>query len=340
MKKFRVFTFFFPLLGIIGNTFDFVPENIPKWKKVFADFFEFFRNNKIKFTPQDFEPFLQLLPLLKNLTFSEIKSRLFLTFADENLNPQQNDIKSTGSEVIINEDDSSLDAFLKDLQEEEEITDRGLTKTPPKKYVYILAGHGGINPKTGEYTTRPSKMYYHKDLNLHAGGLFYEGVFNREITAIICKELDKMNIPYKSNHLDWEDKPLASQIREVNNLNDVAFILSIHSNAAASEKANGITVFVGKNAGQKSKAIATDLAKNLQNHCHEFNFPKQTRNLYWQSPQTLGILEKTKHPSVLSESGFFTNKKDVQLMVNPVILDKIAAAHVATILNFMKADAV
>ena len=50
----------------------------------------------------------------------------------------------------------------------------------------VSAGHGGIDPLTGSYTTS-GKQFFHNGLDLHDRGNFYEGVFNRSIADFIQK---------------------------------------------------------------------------------------------------------------------------------------------------------
>ena len=62
--------------------------------------------------------------------------------------------------------------------------------------IWLLdAGHGGINPSTGEYVTpgKRSPVWQKGLLNMSQ---YYEGVGNRQIVDKIAAALDILKIPY------------------------------------------------------------------------------------------------------------------------------------------------
>jgi peptidoglycan hydrolase-like protein with peptidoglycan-binding domain len=66
------------------------------------------------------------------------------------------------------------------------------SRANPQKFVVVLdAGHGGIDPKTGLYTTPASngKRYHHPNAKLHDNGWFFEGVENRIIANVLAEKL-------------------------------------------------------------------------------------------------------------------------------------------------------
>ena len=75
--------------------------------------------------------------------------------------------------------------------------------------LYIDAGHGGLDPMTGEYLTPPSdgkKCQHNNGKAYHGNGWFYEGHFNRQIASEFIKEkLGLMEMSY-IYHLQQQDK--------------------------------------------------------------------------------------------------------------------------------------
>ena len=80
---------------------------------------------------------------------------------------------------------------------------------PLPKFVVVLdAGHGGMDPETGLYTTpaKNGKRYRHKGAVLHFGGdTFFEGVANRAVTARIEQQLRSLGILVVNAHHPYKD---------------------------------------------------------------------------------------------------------------------------------------
>ncbi|MEL7021126.1 MAG: N-acetylmuramoyl-L-alanine amidase, partial [Bacteroidota bacterium] len=70
--------------------------------------------------------------------------------------------------------------------------------------VYLDAGHGGLDAQ-GQYVTAPSKMFRHQRGTFHAGGTFYEGVWNRTLTNRVILKLKRLGITYKLLHHEYLD---------------------------------------------------------------------------------------------------------------------------------------
>ena len=74
-----------------------------------------------------------------------------------------------------------------------------------KFIVFVDAGHGGIDPKTGKYLTA-GKRAYHAGSPMHDGkGNYYEGVENRIVTDLFCAELAANGIQSVRVHHPFQD---------------------------------------------------------------------------------------------------------------------------------------
>lgn len=200
-----------------------------------------------------------------------------------------------------------------------------LTNAP---IIFIDAGHGGFDPQQQQYTTF-GKRADHVGLTLHQKSMYFEGVGNRiaaHYLAAFC--LESGIIPITIYH-HFVDTPLSQRIKTVNDyystLNATqkkrACLVSLHSDAAASPKANGAAVFTTLEE-TKSDALATAIYeqfKVLPTIFKGFNlrsdFGDVTNDPDFESD--FAIIKQTKCTAVLIERAFHTNRNDVQLLVNP-----------------------
>ncbi|MEL7222259.1 MAG: N-acetylmuramoyl-L-alanine amidase, partial [Bacteroidota bacterium] len=111
--------------------------------------------------------------------------------------------------------------------------------------------------------------------------------------------------------------------------------VSIHANAApaqsskhwAADSIKGIETwfFHGSKKGQK-------LASIFQRHLIDFT-GFNNRHLKSQPNRQFYVLRKTRMPAVLTENGFYNNKREAQQLMRDDVRQKIADAHVAAILE-------
>jgi len=106
--------------------------------------------------------------------------------------------------------------------------------------VILDAGHGGINPETNKYVTKPNKMHEFSD-----GLVINEGVVNRNICEKIYDKLDKyqiVDVDYITSY--WQDTPLSVRANMANHIhkqcNEKSILISVHCNWFHDETANGI----------------------------------------------------------------------------------------------------
>jgi N-acetylmuramoyl-L-alanine amidase len=200
------------------------------------------------------------------------------------------------------------------------------------KFLWLIdAGHGGIEPNTGRYTTAPAKMYRHKDFT------FFEGEYNRDLANLLASELDRHDIDFQLIHHDYKDLHLNTRIDIVNRLHRTrnCRLISLHGNAGVApnvERAHGFSVHVSPRASKASREMATMLGTAIQMHTPELFYRRQHANkAYWED--NFAMISRTNCPAILSENGFFTNPKEAQLMRSPAFQKRIVAAHLDMILS-------
>ena len=166
-------------------------------------------------------------------------------------------------------------------------------------------GHGGLHPTTGQYVTAGKRMV--KD-----GIEFYEGVNNRIVGEMVKKALEAKGHTIIETAHTWIDVKLWERVKIANEVDD-AILISIHSDAHGNGRewstANGMGCFI-YNGTLSSKTM--NLVDSL-NNALICNFDGIAKNRGIKK-RNFAIL-KSKHPSVLLELGFHTNKEEVQKML-------------------------
>tara|TARA_R110001592_G_scaffold298074_1_gene568644 strand:- start:12528 stop:13136 length:609 start_codon:yes stop_codon:yes gene_type:complete len=177
------------------------------------------------------------------------------------------------------------------------------------KYLYILeAGHGGINPTTGKYTTAGKRMV--KD-----DVVFYEGVNNRDNVKRIIEGMEKAGLEAIDIINDWRDVPLNERVRRANELGRgrKCVYISIHSDANSNGKewnqASGIGTYVYEEGSTASNALARYMHQELSCNFQKIAKDRKIKkcNFY--------VVRKTSMPAVLLELGFHTHKEEVKRLM-------------------------
>lgn len=171
---------------------------------------------------------------------------------------------------------------------------------------------------------------------------YYEYKKNRELARDIVMELEDEGYDARLIVTEEYDVSLGERVRRVNDIckkfgASNVFLVSIHSNAAGSDgkwhSARGFSAHVSLNASEKSKR----LAKFLWQRAIEYGL-KGNRcvppEMYIK--QNLYILRNTVCPAVLTESLFYDNKEDLELLQSQQGHDKIVLAHLRAIRDFIK----
>jgi len=194
---------------------------------------------------------------------------------------------------------------------------------------FIDMGHGGII--NGEYTTAPKKMFDHGDF------IFYEGLWTRAIGWMYAMELHIHDLGYLIITPGHKDYPLSYRTKKANDYavvfpNLKTYFHSIHGNAFGVDTVNGIEVYTSPGE-TPADPIATIMFNTLE------------RILRWKMRPGLGggdpnkpdtndpdkearftVLMDTHMPSVLSETGFYTNLAECRRMLEYTNMQKIVQA--------------
>lgn len=168
--------------------------------------------------------------------------------------------------------------------------------------------------------------------------IFFEYEFNRDIVKRIAEQLDKIGVKYYITvpEVDIDDF-LEGRVNRANSFKSdlPKLFVSVHSNAAptassngwAPESTNGIETwfFHGSKRGSKMAGI-------FQKYLIEKTKLKN-RHVKSKPDGQFYVLRKTNMTSVLTENGFYNNKKEAAELSKDSMRQKIADAHVAAILE-------
>ena len=176
------------------------------------------------------------------------------------------------------------------------------------KYLYIFdSGHGGTDPRTGEYVTAGKRMV--KD-----GIKFYEGVNNRDNVKRIMAGMKAAGLECVDIVNDWRDISLTERVRRANKLSKgrKCVYVSIHSDANGNgrewNQASGIGTYVYEKGSKNSNDLANYMHEELVNNFDGMAKDRKVKKCRFY------VVRKTACPAVLLELGFHTNKEEVKLM--------------------------
>lgn len=197
------------------------------------------------------------------------------------------------------------------------------------RYKWLIdAGHGGV--KDGHYVTAPGKMFIFPD-----GFTFYEGVNNRKIANKLRALLDAGKIEYALVYDEQEDTPLGVRTNRANTMHAKdprCIYFSIHSDAMPDGShgvAQGCAIFTSPGVTASDK-VAAVFAKQYKQSLKAFKFrPGDAGEL--DKEENFWVLTKTNCPAVLSEFGFYDNRKEAEYLNSEAGQNDIAAAIYAGI---------
>lgn len=197
----------------------------------------------------------------------------------------------------------------------------------PKIKVIIDNGHGDP-PLTGG--------------KLSPDGRLKEYHYCREIAQRVSRQLTLRGIDTIMLVPEKTDTPLRERVRKVNGwarklgAGNVVLV-SIHNNAAGADgkwhSARGFSVFLSKNASEKSRRLARIFTDNATAMGLMGNraVPKEK---YWV--QSLAMTRDTACPAVLTENLFQDNREDVDFLLSEEGKQAITRLHVDSIIQYIK----
>ena len=167
------------------------------------------------------------------------------------------------------------------------------------------------------------------------GTQLFEWEFNRAVTAKIIKYLSASLISNVNLINTDNDIPLKTRSNTVNDIyrkykdKFFVYLVSIHGNAAEDSRASGIEAFTttGITVCDTLADMHLEELKTLGWRMRTQNTSKLNKDLdFW-------ILKQTECPSVLTESGFYTNEEECKKMMDRYWRNQIAMAHIRAVVK-------
>jgi N-acetylmuramoyl-L-alanine amidase len=216
-------------------------------------------------------------------------------------------------------------------------------RIPPKFCVFLSAGHGGLHPISGAYQSLAGgKKHKHNEPMHTPDGWFYEGVWNRTLTDLVAKKLNKLRISVVRVHLSadgdfWRDMILKHRVDTANAMSKVyrnAIYISNHSNAfdGVTPDVRGFECYYYPKS-EMGRKLALEYHTNVRIGAAKNGFDIRMRGI---KSAKFYELEETKMPAILAEHLFFDNLEDARLLMNPDVVEMFADAQVQTVLEYMK----
>jgi N-acetylmuramoyl-L-alanine amidase len=210
----------------------------------------------------------------------------------------------------------------------------------------VNAGHGGIDPETGLYTTPASmgKRFKHPVINnqtFHNDGWFYEGVFNRSFAAEFIAQAQRNGYLCFPVYHPWNDTALNVRTDLANHIQKSLGIqsvyLSFHSNAGGGA-ARGFRNFHHHNSSN-SKLLAQCISSRVAPYCESWgsSSTNPTREAWIAENPAKGPMWETEQTNMfanLLELLFFDNYEDATLLMNKEFCSGLAHNALNGVYNF------
>lgn len=164
----------------------------------------------------------------------------------------------------------------------------------------------------------------------------------REIAQEVSRQLSLKGVDTMLLAPEETDVPLRERVRRTNawarrlGPKNVALV-SIHNNAAGADgkwhSARGFSVFLSKNASERSKRLARIFTENAtaMGLMGNRSVPKEK---YWV--KSLAMTRDTICPALLTENLFQDNREDVNFLLSEEGKQAITELHVNSILQYIK----
>lgn len=169
-----------------------------------------------------------------------------------------------------------------------------------------------------------------------------EYAYCREIARRVSRQLSLQGIDAILITPEEKDVALRERVRRVNGWarklgKENVLMVSIHNNAAGSDgkwhTATGFSVFISKNASEKSKRLARIFTDNATAMGLMGNRAVPAEK-YWV--QSLAMTRGTICPAVLTENLFQDNREDVAFLMSEEGMRAVTELHVKSIKDYIK----
>ena len=174
----------------------------------------------------------------------------------------------------------------------------------------------------------------------------YEYAWARETAQRIENILKQKGVSATRIVTEEKDISLSERCRRVNTICKAygvknCLLVSIHNNASGSDRqwheGSGFSVFVSKNASEKSKRLAqimTDEAMK-RNMMGNRSIPKEKYWTWSWTNKDIYLLKNTACPAVLTENMFQDNREDVKTLLSEEGKQKLVDIHVEAIIKYI-----
>ena len=182
--------------------------------------------------------------------------------------------------------------------------------------VILDAGHGDVNPETGEYVTEGKRSPEWED-----GTQYFEGVGNREIVKEATKQLEASGIKvlHTVDPDGYEDVALSKRVEIANKHylkhNRKPFLISVHSNGFSKESANGTEVYTSLGT-TKSDKIATIWMEQFTKLFPDIKKRTDESDGDVDKEAKFTIITDTLCPAILIETMFHTNREECKILMD------------------------
>lgn len=204
----------------------------------------------------------------------------------------------------------------------------GILKLQDSEHIYCLdAGHGINTPgkRSPKWVDAPQLR---------------EWLYTRNIRKELVGLLDAYKISYFIVNPEDKDISLTERVNRINKIHrehgGKTITISIHGNAAGVESASGYEIFTSP--GQTTSDKYADIFFAHAEMTKEFRMRRDRTDGDNDKEARFTILTNTIGPSVLTESGFYTNKEECKKMSTHSFTAIIAVMHLSAILEIENAS--
>lgn len=208
--------------------------------------------------------------------------------------------------------------------------------------VYISAGHGGLDPETGEYhCIAGGKKFQHAGEEFHGNGWFYEGVWNRAMADLVIRKLEAHGFQIKRVYHPYYDIPLSDRVATVNWYHKnwkPGVLIDIHANASPLHNARGYEIYTSPGPTRADKFATLHFKQVEKLLGRKIKYRSDESDGDHDKEARLFMLTRTALPAILPEHLFFDEINDARLLMDPDIMNLFAEVHLRAVIEFYQAN--